>query len=172
MGSTFTGNTTEGEFGGGAIENFDTLKVSGTTFKNNSASTGGGILNSAGTVTVDNSTLADNSATAGGGIDNYGDLKATSVTVSGNQSQGGPGGGGIVNEAGASLSFSQSTVSTNQAIACARKRRLWWRPPELRQCLDRLEHVSQEPGLGARASISSVAAPAAPSTTLAERRLM
>ena len=95
---------------------------------------GGGILNQAGaTLNLTNSVLANNTATAssnevdvfGGGLLNEGTATITSSLFRGNQAVGGGGisafggsiGGGIDNFGGASLTVTNSTFASNQAIS-------------------------------------------------------
>src|SRR5262249_31666037 len=68
------------------------------------------------TVTIDALTIAHGKASAGGGIDNLGDLTLTNCVVSDCQAVGGLG-GGIFNEADASLTLSRTTLADNRAVA-------------------------------------------------------
>jgi hypothetical protein len=68
------------------------------------------------TVTLAGLTVANGMAASGGGIDNAGNLTVAYCTVSNNESLGGPGGGGILNEVGATLVLDHAVVSHNQAI--------------------------------------------------------
>jgi predicted outer membrane repeat protein len=100
--------------GGGGINNYGTLTVTGCSFSGNIASSGGGII-SYGTLTVSNSIFSGNSATsyAGGGIYSYtGTLTVTDSTFTGNS--GGNYGGGIYSVGTQMLSG--STFSGNSAL--------------------------------------------------------
>ncbi|MGA2649522.1 MAG: putative Ig domain-containing protein [Terracidiphilus sp.] len=115
--STISGNSANGEFGGG-VSNTGTLTLKNSTVSGNSATTGqgGGIFNS-GTLTVTNSTISGNSASggAGGGIMNIGGgtLTATDSTISGNTATGG---GGIY-AIGTTVNLANTIVSGNTADA-------------------------------------------------------
>jgi hypothetical protein len=69
-------------------------------------------------VTLSSLTIANGSAaTGGGGIDNGGTLNASGIVVANNQSTGGLGGGGILNESTGALTLDDSTVRHNIATA-------------------------------------------------------
>jgi len=98
--------------GGGGIQNYGTLTVSGSTLSGNvAAQDGGGIYNqSTGTLTVSNSTLSGN---RNDGIHNDGALTVSGSTLSGNSANFG---GGIYNQsAGSLLTVSGSALSGNSA---------------------------------------------------------
>jgi hypothetical protein len=84
---------------GGAIENFGSLTVTGSTLAGNSTNNGGAIENE-GTATVSGgSTLAsDHANSSGGAIINFGSLTVTGSTLTGDQASGF--GGGIDNLGG------------------------------------------------------------------------
>jgi hypothetical protein len=91
----------------------DKLTVSGDTVSRVFAITAGA------TDTIAGLTIADGVAATGGGIDNAGNLTITNCTVGHNQAVGGMGGGGILNEANASLTFKGGALEDNQASAAA-----------------------------------------------------
>ena len=99
---------------GGAVYNGGTLSLTDTTVSNSKGTTGAGIYNAAGgTLVLMNSTVSTNiSSDKGGGIYNAGTLTAANSTISGNQAVNG---GGIYNEFGSTLTFTNVTVSNNQA---------------------------------------------------------
>jgi hypothetical protein len=69
---------------GGAITNFGSITVTGSTFTGNQATTaGGGIYNAGGTLTIVNSTFSSNVSAGGfgGAIDNSGDYGCGAITV-------------------------------------------------------------------------------------------
>ncbi len=70
-------------------------------------------------VTISGLTLAHGLAAAGGGIDNAGNLTLTHDTLLSNWALGGIGGGGIFNEAGASLSLNSVLLQANRASTTA-----------------------------------------------------
>ena len=74
-------------------------------------------VGSGATVTLARVTIADGKASVGGGIDNAGTLLLDHSTLSDNQAVGGLGGGGILNEAGATLSLLHSALNNNTATA-------------------------------------------------------
>src|SRR5262249_31926179 len=88
----------------------DRLAVSGSNASRVSAVRAGK------TVTTRGLTITNGKAAAGGGIDNAGNLTLADCAVIGNQSVGGAGGGGILNEVGASLTLARCDVSSNKAI--------------------------------------------------------
>ena len=109
---------------GGALTNFGSIAISGTSFKGNQASvSGGGIFNAGGTVTVVNSTFTSNSATGGNGgaIDNadYSGCGTTTVSNStfyqNTAANGGSGVGGAINNdnGGCTLTLINSTIDGN-----------------------------------------------------------
>ena len=112
---------------GGAIINFGTLTVSGSSFTGNHASgSGGAIYNDEGTLTVMNSTFTGNSATGGyGGAivntapDNFGFTTISNSTFYQNTASNGGSalGGALFNDSfsGGSLSVTNSTISGNNA---------------------------------------------------------
>ena len=132
---------TPGSSGGGGIDNFGILAVTGCTIEDSSAAgansgDGGGIANEfAGLLTVTDSTIQYNSAGSGGGVFNVGWMVVTGSTFSSNSAdgQGGGldnyglvfisdclvngnhagGGGGIYNAS--ELFLTSSTVAGNQA---------------------------------------------------------
>ncbi|MBO7726355.1 MAG: hypothetical protein J6S40_07785, partial [Thermoguttaceae bacterium] len=110
-GSTVTNNSAT-RYGGG-IYNSGTLNVASSTISGNSSEdVGGGIFNS-GTLNVASSTISDNSSEdSGGGIYNSGTLNVASSTISDNSSE--DSGGGIFNFG--TLNVTNSTVSGNVAI--------------------------------------------------------
>ena len=61
-------------------------------------------------------TISNGFASTGGGINNAGVLVLSGVAVVGNQSSGGQGGGGILNEVDATITIKHSTVSDNTAV--------------------------------------------------------
>ncbi|HEY7424884.1 MAG TPA: hypothetical protein VH682_11700 [Gemmataceae bacterium] len=70
------------------------------------------------TAEIDDLTITNGLATQGGGIDNAGDLTLSQCILSDNQAVSASGsgqGGGLFNEAGASLHLTQSTLASNQA---------------------------------------------------------
>ena len=112
---------------GGAITNFGSLTVSGTSFTGNQATgSGGAIYNYEGTLTVVNSTFVGNSATGGNGgaivntaPDNFGFTTISNSTFYQNTaSNGGSGlGGALYNDSFSegSLSITNSTIFGNSA---------------------------------------------------------
>jgi hypothetical protein len=110
--------------GGGASSNFSVFTVTTTArvalenltiSQGHTTGKGGGILN-AGSLTVNLVTLSSNSAHDGGGLDNSGVLTIIDSTIAGNSAVLGNG-GGINNEAGATLTASYDTISGNCAPA-------------------------------------------------------
>jgi CSLREA domain-containing protein len=81
---------------GGAVSNYGTLTVIGSTFSGNSCANGGALDNEA-TAFVTNSTISDNTARSGGGIfhQSQNALTVTNSTVANNSAS--FGGGGILN---------------------------------------------------------------------------
>ncbi len=105
--------------GGGLKNDGGTLTITNSTFSGNSTTgnwMGGGIFNYFGTVTITNSTFSGNSATgdgSGGGISNSGTLTVTKSTFSGNNASNSDfGGGGIFSDWG-TATISNSTFSSN-----------------------------------------------------------
>ena len=120
--STLEGNVAGGE--GGAIRNTGTLTISNSTFSNNSANSGGAIWHRTGTagqtLGVVNSTFVGNSATAFGGAisaddaTGIGPVTLTHVTITGNNSAAGVGGGVYMNN-GAAFNVDRSIIAANTA---------------------------------------------------------
>ena len=110
-GSNFSGN---GSARGGAIFNWGSISITGSSFTGNTAGSGGAITNSgSGIATIDKSTFSENSAPDGGAIFNFGgDLTLISVTVKNNTANFG---GGIFNSD--SLSLIKSMVTGNSATS-------------------------------------------------------
>lgn len=117
-GSTFTDNTAR--WNGGAIENWGgQLTVAGCTFTTNSANAGGAINNNwYGTLNITDSTLRENTAGAGGGLynDNNSPAEVSGATFVGNSATDTTG-GGISNAGGSSLTVANSTFSANTAAS-------------------------------------------------------
>jgi integrase len=134
----FSGNSAPG---GGAVGDVGVLKVTGSTFTNNSATVNsgaidcnyyldystvtdciftdnnapyGGAINNGGTMSVAGSTFSGNMATTGGGaIDtNAYTLTITGCTLNNNSA---PVGGAILNNLGGNLAISSSTIVSNSA---------------------------------------------------------
>jgi hypothetical protein len=109
--------------GGGAIFNNGSLTITNSIFNANQAANGvgGAIFNSTGaSAEITGSTLSDNSACgSGGAIDNFGILMVRGSTLSGSQSGfcGGAPGGAILNAPNAQASFTNCTISGNNAQA-------------------------------------------------------
>jgi hypothetical protein len=142
LGGRISGNHAPGEFGfGGGIYNFrGTVLLAGSTVSGNDARSGGGLVNLGRMEIVDStirdnegrqfglgggihngegarlfltdSTVADNRAFDGGGIRNLGSMQIAGSTITGNEAQGGPG-GGISLALNSSAVISSSTVSGN-----------------------------------------------------------
>jgi hypothetical protein len=118
--STVAGNSATQDSGnpiGGGILTSGSLTVSESTIEGNNAGAGGGIFNSNGVATLINSNVSGNSAGYAGGIFNFEDqaqasMSLTNCTVSGNSASGG--GGGIYNFYGL-LTLTNSTISANDA---------------------------------------------------------
>jgi hypothetical protein len=127
--STFSDNSSIGEFAVGAILDFGILTISDSTFSDNSGSgpstapgieVGGAIINDEGALTISNSTFSDNSGNGtagflGGAIINGGTtLIISDSTFSDNSSNGLAFGGGadIVN-AGSTITVTKSTFSND-----------------------------------------------------------
>ena len=72
-------------------------------------------VSSAAIVTIEDLKVADGNAATGGGIDNAGRLTLTRIAVTDNQSVGGLGGGGLLNEPGAILTVDHVDFTGNQA---------------------------------------------------------
>jgi hypothetical protein len=125
---TISGNQGNGVAYGGGIGNGGTLTVSNCTISGNQGNGvgyGGGIDNG-GTLTLCNSTVAGNGAGSdfgdgyGGGIYNMADLTVRCSTISGNTAQfssffGYGGSGGGIDNAGGTVTISNSTVTGNDA---------------------------------------------------------
>jgi predicted outer membrane repeat protein len=103
---------------GGAISNDvgATLTVSGCTLSNNSTAYNGGAIYNAGTATVTNSILSGDFAGNGGGIcnDAGATLKVSGCTLSGNSTNSAYVGGGAIDNRG-SATISNCTLSNNAA---------------------------------------------------------
>jgi len=108
-----------GEYGGAIAYQGGALTVSGSVFSGNTANGGGGAIYAGfgnPTTTVINSTFSGNSAQYGGGIANLsGSLAVSFSTFAGNYTSMEGSGGGIYNNAGATLTVSNSTFSSNRA---------------------------------------------------------
>jgi predicted outer membrane repeat protein len=123
-GCTFDSNVAAGQ--GGAIRNIGTLSISNSTFSNNSANSGGAIWHSTASqsLAIVNSTFSANSATSLGGAisaddtTSAGTVTLTHVTVSGNISAAGSGGGIYMNN-GAAFTLDRTIVAANSAAAGA-----------------------------------------------------
>ncbi len=118
---TMTAGTISGNgcwFGGGGIENWGTLSVSGGTIEDNTVSAGGGGgISNGGVLTISGGTISGNYSDGGGGIDNVNTLTITGGTVA-NQLHAVGRGGGIANEYGyATLTMSDGSISGNGS---------WW----------------------------------------------
>jgi hypothetical protein len=105
--------------GGGTVGVFEvgsgvTATISDLTIGDGSATDGGGVANG-GSLALTGCTISGNSATYGGGLYNAGKATLTGCTISGNSAGGD--GGGVVNEASASLTLTDCTISGNVASA-------------------------------------------------------
>ena len=91
--STFSGNSSTGGGGGGAILNSQVLTIRNSTFSNNTANDGGGgaLFNTSPNTSITNSTFFGNTAGLGGAITTTGDLNITNSTISDNSAYGGGG---------------------------------------------------------------------------------
>jgi len=104
---------------GGALVNYGTLTVTGSTFSGNSAGGTGtgagnaGAIRNPGTATITNSTFTGNSATLGGAIRSVGTLTITNSTFSGNSAT--TSGGAIYT--GGTMSTSGPTTITNSTFS-------------------------------------------------------
>ena len=117
MTASITGLTiTDGQSAsaGGAVDNSGNLSLSDLAVTGNSAEFGGGIANEAtGNLTISYSSFANNTAlNYGGGIDNLHSLSLKSDTFSGNSAFIGA---AVDNFAGANLTVTESTLSSNTA---------------------------------------------------------
>jgi hypothetical protein len=117
LNSTLTGNSVQGDFGGGVSSGgfktpWSVVTVINSTISGNSAQGGGGISNSYGLLSIVNSTISGNSATdAGGGIFNYaGAVQITNSTISGNSAGSGGGVYNVPDQSGA------ATIETGNTI--------------------------------------------------------
>jgi hypothetical protein len=115
--STLTGNSVQGDFGGGVSSGgFKTpgsvVTVINSTISGNSAQGGGGISNAYGLVSIINSTISGNSAAdSGGAIFNYaGAVQIANSTISGNSAVSG---GGVYNVPD---QFGTATIETGNTI--------------------------------------------------------
>jgi hypothetical protein len=132
--STFSGNSTESQFGlsgGGAIENTGPLAVTASTFSANQAGKGGAIYNEGGTALVVNSTFSGNSVNVaprlGGAIYNQlstdglntpGSMTIVASTFSANTASSGSG-GNLTNDSGNILRIKASIVTAGFPDNCA-----------------------------------------------------
>ncbi len=104
LNSTLSGNSVQGDSGGGISSGSfknpgNVVTVINSTISGNSADDGGGIFNCYGLVIIINSTISGNSAKyEGGGIVNCGRAQIANSTLSGNSAPAGFG-GGIINSA-------------------------------------------------------------------------
>lgn len=119
LNSTLSGNSIQGDLGGGIRSgSFKTpgnlVTVINSTISGNSAQDGGGIFSEYGSVNILNSTISGNSAgEGGGGIANFaGAVQIANSTISGNSAPQGFG-GGISNNAG---QFGATTIETGNTI--------------------------------------------------------
>lgn len=87
--------TSESAHGGGIFNDRGTLTLTGSTVRNNSASTGGGIWNQLGTLNLKNTTVSNNRATFGGGVATNGTMTMQGGALRDNT--GGFWGGGLAN---------------------------------------------------------------------------
>jgi hypothetical protein len=117
LNSTLSGNSVQGDLGGGIRSgSFKTpgnlLTVINSTISGNSAQGGGGIFSEYGLVSIINSTVSGNSAgDAGGGISNYaGAVQIANSTLSGNSAVSG---GGLYNVPD---QFGAATIETGNTI--------------------------------------------------------
>jgi len=108
MGSDYPGNTTS-VFGVAG-----TLTLTGSTVRNNRASTGGAVNMTGGTVTLNNSELVGNTATGNGGAVN---LSGGTVTLNNSELTGNTatGNGGAVNISGGTFALNDSALTGNNA---------------------------------------------------------
>ena len=113
-GSTVSGNTSTGDYGGGIVNDLSTLLVNNSTISGNTAISGGGISNLVDSnVTLNNVTITANSATAmsGGGIFSAGTLKVGNSLIAGNSSTSAPDCDGILISEGHNLLGSSASCS-------------------------------------------------------------
>lgn len=104
--------------GGGIFNEGGTLRVVGSTIRDNTGNYGGGIYNQlTGTATVNGSTIRDNTAIYGGGIFNKAILTVLNDSTIGGTGTGNTAtdGGGIYNQLNATTTVDGSTVSANTA---------------------------------------------------------
>ena len=110
-----------GNYSGGLVFAGGMATLTDDTISGNSTvgNYGGGIRNetSDGTLTLTNVTIVDNTAAAnGGGIFNQGTTAFNNVTLSGNTTESGTGGGGVYDQAGSSqLTIANSVIAGNTA---------------------------------------------------------
>jgi hypothetical protein len=132
--STFSGNSTESQFGisgGGAIENTGPLTITASTFSANRAGKGGAVYNEGGMALVVNNTFSGNSANVaprlGGAIHNQvstdglntpGSTTIIAGTFLGNTANSGSG-GNLNNDSGNSLRLKASIVADGLPDNCA-----------------------------------------------------
>ncbi len=119
LGSTLTGNAS-GRDGGGATQAGGILTITGSTFRNNTASSGGGggACNQGGPSTLTTSVFDANTSGIGGGGGfecQGGSMSATGCSFTGNTA-GRDGGGGFENEGG-DLILTDCLVEGNQTLA-------------------------------------------------------
>ena len=117
LNSTLSGNSVQGDYGGGIRSgSFKTpgnlVTVINSTISGNSAQAGGGIFSEYGLVSIVNSTVSGNSAgDTGGGITNYaGAVQIANSTLSGNSAVSG---GGVYNVPD---QFGAATIETGNTI--------------------------------------------------------
>lgn len=107
-----------GDSSAGAVDNYGTLNISGSTFSGNNATYGGGAINNYGTLSVTTSTLSDNSAPYGGAISNEGTAVISDSTFTSDTAS--QGGGAIANSGTptslAAITVLASTVLDNSAL--------------------------------------------------------
>ena len=105
--------------GGGIASRFGTALVENCTISGNTAQLqGGGIANWVGSdMTVVNSTVSGNVAQEEGGIANDGTLRLINTTITGNRSQGSPGGG--VESSDGTATLRNTLIAGNQASSGA-----------------------------------------------------
>jgi CSLREA domain-containing protein len=113
--STIRDNAATSADGGGINLDSSTATIQSSSIIGNTAQTDGGGIRNGGTLTLSSSTISGNTGTYGGGIENVGSSATASITdstVSGNTAR--QYGGGIDNY-GATLTVTQSTLSSNTA---------------------------------------------------------
>jgi hypothetical protein len=105
---TFAGNAAGGA--GGGLYTTGTATVSGCILTSNTAASGGGVFNAVGSASLIDCSLTGNSASAGGALFNQTTATLTDCTLAGNTASFF---GGLENSSGASVSLSNSTLSSN-----------------------------------------------------------